>query len=64
MITEDDNDILGEPPTVKEVKDAVFNMSPDSAPGPDRVSGKIYQHCWDIISVDLFNMVCDFFAGT
>lgn len=46
------------------MKEVVLSLSPSSAPGPDRMSGRFYHFCWDIISADLFNMVCDFFAGT
>lgn len=64
VINNEDNDLLEANPTMEEVKDAFFSLSADSAPGPDGISGKFYHHCWDIISADLFDMVCHYFAGT
>lgn len=46
------------------MKEVIFSMSPDSALGLDGVSGRFYQQCWDVISADLTNMVCEFFAGS
>ncbi|KAM3359454.1 hypothetical protein P3S68_019164 [Capsicum galapagoense] len=62
VITEDDNEILGDSPTLDEIKEAFFSLHADSVPGTDGVSGKFYQHCWNIIAKDLYLMVCDFFA--
>lgn len=62
MFTEDDNTMLGAPPILEKIKD-VFSLSPDSARRPDGVSGKFYQHCWEIIAKDLYLMIYDFFAG-
>ncbi|XP_026399703.1 uncharacterized protein LOC113295587 [Papaver somniferum] len=36
-------------PSPEEIKQAVFDLSADSAPGPDGFSGCFYRHCWDII---------------
>lgn len=33
--------MLGALPTLEEIKDVVFILSPDSAPGPDGVSRKL-----------------------
>ncbi|XP_026428874.1 uncharacterized protein LOC113324799 [Papaver somniferum] len=40
-------------PSPEEIKQAVFDLSADSAPGPDGFSGCFYRHCWDIIHDDL-----------
>lgn len=38
-------------------------MNPNSAPGPDGLSSKFFDSCWDIIAHDLLAMVLDFFHG-
>lgn len=48
---------------MEELKDVVFSMSSQSAPGPDGVSRKFYHSYWEIIKEDLLLMVLDFFAG-
>lgn len=48
-------------PTMEEVKEAVFNLCPDSAPGPDGFSGHFFTACWSIISVDVHAAVQEFF---
>lgn len=50
-------------PTKEELKKVVFHMSTISAADPDRISGKFYHSCWDIISDDLLEMVQFFFRG-
>ncbi|XP_026399658.1 uncharacterized protein LOC113295544 [Papaver somniferum] len=44
-------------PTPEEIKQAVFDLGADSAPGPDGFSGCFYRHCWDIIQEDLIKVV-------
>uniref|UniRef100_A0A8C0UC45 Reverse transcriptase domain-containing protein n=1 Tax=Cyanistes caeruleus TaxID=156563 RepID=A0A8C0UC45_CYACU len=63
QVTEEDNDNLSKEPTMIELKQAVFSMSPTSAAGPDGLNGKFFQCCWDIIQVDLLNVVKAFFCG-
>ncbi|XP_059310123.1 uncharacterized protein LOC132061298 [Lycium ferocissimum] len=43
--------------------EAVFNLNGTSASGSDGFSGKFYQSCWDIIRVDVYRMVVEFFKG-
>lgn len=47
----------------EEVKSAVFKLSGDSTSGPDGLTGKNFQVCWDIVGSDIHRMVLDFFAG-
>ncbi|XP_026443128.1 uncharacterized protein LOC113343004 [Papaver somniferum] len=44
-------------PSSEEIKQAVFDLGADSAPGPDGFSGCFYRHCWDIIQDDLLRAV-------
>nr|XP_033510896.1 uncharacterized protein LOC117275700 [Nicotiana tomentosiformis] len=58
-----DNADLTANPSMEELKDVVFSLSPSSAPGPDGLSGRFYHSCWDIIKDDLLLMISDFFEG-
>lgn len=37
-ISETDQQLLYRPPTEQEVKETLFQMGPDKAPGPDRIT--------------------------
>ncbi|XP_019240872.1 PREDICTED: uncharacterized protein LOC109220861 [Nicotiana attenuata] len=63
LITEEDNTALSKEPTIDEIKAVIFSMNPTSAAGPDGLNGKFYQHCWEIIKLDIFNVVNAFFCG-
>lgn len=45
MVTEEDDDLLGEIPGEAEVERAVFSLNKDSACGPDGLSGIFYRSC-------------------
>ncbi|XP_075084877.1 uncharacterized protein LOC142168116 [Nicotiana tabacum] len=57
MVTMERNMKLCRFPSFEEVKHAVFTLSGDSASGPDGFTGLFYQHCWEIVGEDIFNMV-------
>lgn len=63
LITPYQNHILQDMPNMEELKQVVFSMSPNSAPGPDGIGGKFYQTCWHIIKEDLLAVVQYFFCG-
>ncbi|XP_026442627.1 uncharacterized protein LOC113342241 [Papaver somniferum] len=44
---------MGNIPSLEEIKQVVFELGADSAPGPDGFSRCFYRHCWDIIHEDL-----------
>jgi len=44
-----------------EVKNVVFDLSGDGAPGPDGFGGFFYQHFWDILGSDVILSVQEFF---
>ncbi|XP_042484214.1 uncharacterized protein LOC122064565 [Macadamia integrifolia] len=48
-------------PSDSEIKNAVWDLDPDSAPGPDGFPGAFYKSCWDIISSDLCKAIRWFF---
>ncbi|XP_026451781.1 uncharacterized protein LOC113352131 [Papaver somniferum] len=49
-------------PSLEEVKEDVFDLGADSAPGPDGFIGSFYIQCWNIISKDLFNAIANCWA--
>ncbi|XP_024004906.1 uncharacterized protein LOC112082048 [Eutrema salsugineum] len=52
----------GDPPiTDNEVKEAVFQMGPDKAPGADGFTAAFYQQFWEQIGGDVCHMVKGFF---
>lgn len=63
-ITTEYNELLIKIPTITEIKEAVWSLDPTSAARPDGFNGSFYQSCWDIIVVDLCNMVYQFFGGS
>ncbi|XP_026448285.1 uncharacterized protein LOC113348651 [Papaver somniferum] len=52
-ISVDESNAMDMIPSTEEIKQAVFDLSADSAPGPDGFSGCFYRHCWDVIHGDL-----------
>ncbi|KAK6803160.1 hypothetical protein RDI58_000944 [Solanum bulbocastanum] len=54
LVTTEQNKRLQEMPTMEELREVVFAMNPNSAPGPDGIGGKFYQSCWNVIKEDLF----------
>jgi len=44
-------------PDFSEIKNVVFNLNDNSAPGPDGFCGIVYHSCWEIIGTDVCNVV-------
>lgn len=63
LVTHDQNELLQTMPTMEELQQVVFSMSPHSAAGPDSMNGKFFQACWSIIKDDLLTVVQSFFSG-
>lgn len=61
LVSPEDNCFLTNIPTREEVKEAVFNMHGEGAPGPDGFGGLFFQHFWDIVGEDVFQSVLQFF---
>ncbi|XP_075095079.1 uncharacterized protein LOC142173397 [Nicotiana tabacum] len=45
------------------VRAAIFELSGESASGPDGFTGLFYQTCWDVIGADIHNMMLHFYGG-
>jgi hypothetical protein len=59
-----ENDILTAEFSEKEVKQAVFEMEHNSAPGPDGFPTEFYQVFWEVIKDDLMALFKEFHNGT
>ena len=60
-IPEDTNNKLITIPTAKEVCDAVFNIHPDKAPGPDGFSAGFFRTNWSTVGPAVTTEVIEFF---
>ncbi|XP_026459853.1 uncharacterized protein LOC113360569 [Papaver somniferum] len=49
--------MLDSVPSDEEIKNIVFNMDPESSPGPDGFSGCFYRSCWQIIHEDVVQAI-------
>ncbi|XP_042484267.1 uncharacterized protein LOC122064605 [Macadamia integrifolia] len=59
----DDLDVRGLEaiPNDQEIKLAIWDLDPDSSPGPDDFSGAFFRHCWELIGFDVCRAVKNFF---
>nr|XP_009620919.1 uncharacterized protein LOC104112639 [Nicotiana tomentosiformis] len=64
MISNAQNRELCRFPTIEEAKNAVTALSGDSASGPDGFTRLFFQHCWDIVGEDIYNMIQQFYTGS
>ncbi|XP_031090853.1 uncharacterized protein LOC115995843 [Ipomoea triloba] len=57
LLKPDDNALLLRPFEMSEVKEALFSMFPDKAPGLDGMNPGFYQHYWDVVGGDVSDFV-------
>ena len=60
QVTNEENEILIESFSEKEVREAIFQMKHNKAPGPDGFPAEFYQVFWSLIKHDLMAMFQDF----
>ena len=62
MVTEDETNSLLSPFTPSDVKEAVFDIAEDKAPGPDGYSSGFFKAAWPIVEGEVTRAVLDFFT--
>ena len=62
-VTKEMNDFLCAPFTEKDVKEALFQMGPMKAPGPDGFRTHFFQKNWDLCGEDLTRVVLKVLNG-
>ena len=63
QISQEENDILTQDFSEKEVFEAIKQMEHNKAPGPDGFPAEFYQKFWEIIKADLMAMFAQLRAG-
>jgi len=63
LVSEVDNQNLQRLHLMAKIKEAVFALNGDGAPGPDGFGGHFYQTYWDIVGFDVVHLVQEFFLG-
>ncbi|XP_042519178.1 uncharacterized protein LOC122092948 [Macadamia integrifolia] len=61
ILSNEDVASLEATPGIEEIKKAVWDMDPDSSPGPDGFLGKFFRKCWEIVETDFGKTVVYFF---
>jgi len=59
QVSRRENELLTNDFTESEVREAIFSMKHNKAPGPDGFPVEFYQHFWEIIKVDLMQIFRD-----
>ncbi|XP_074298721.1 uncharacterized protein LOC141629646 [Silene latifolia] len=62
VCSEEHVDILSKPVTFEEVKQVVFSIPIDKAPGPDGFSSGFFRDAWSVIGQDVFEAIKEFFV--
>ena len=60
-ISEEDSAALIKIPTPKEIKEALFSVHPDKAPGPDGFSAGFFRTNWTIVGPAMISEITEFF---
>jgi hypothetical protein len=60
QVSQNENEILTTEFSYNEVKEAIFQMEHNKAPGPDGFPAEFYQAFWDVIKDDLLALFVDF----
>jgi hypothetical protein len=62
-LSDTDRSLLTAPFTINEIKNVVFEMKHNSAPGSDGLPAEFFQKFWDLIQLDVWNLFKDFYDG-
>jgi len=61
MVSSEENMMLIKCPNFLEIKNVVFNLNGNSAPGPNGFGSVFYHSCWEIIGIDVCNVIQQIF---
>ncbi|KAL3694924.1 hypothetical protein R1sor_008575 [Riccia sorocarpa] len=61
-VPDEQNRLLRESPTEREIDELVEELPRDKAPGLDGVTNNMVQDCWDLIKSDCYNMLKHFWV--
>jgi hypothetical protein len=64
QVSSEENELLIQKFSEVEVKEAIFQMEHNKAPGPDGFPSEFYQAFWHVIKDDLMALFEDFHNGT
>jgi hypothetical protein len=64
QVSSEENELLTQKFSEVEVKEAIFHMEHNKAPGPDGFPPEFYQVYWHVIKDDLMALFEDFHNGT
>lgn len=63
IVSVEQNSMLEQVPTDSEIKSAVWQLDPNSSPGPDGFDGAFFRACWDIVGWDVCSAIKEFYLG-
>jgi hypothetical protein len=63
QVSQEENDLIIRPFTHDEVREAIFQMEHNKAPGPNGFSAEFYQVCFEIIKDDPMDLFWEFNNG-
>jgi len=64
QVSDLENEILSDAFTEKEIREAIFQMELNKAPGPDGFPAEFYQTFWEVIKPDLLALFNEFHQGS
>lgn len=62
-VTEEANNVLVVVPSTEEIREALFQMHLNKAPGIDGMHTLFYQRFWHIIGVDIMRLIVEWWNG-
>ena len=62
LVSDNENSALVAVPNDSEFRKVVFSLDPNSTPGPNEIDDSFYHHCWDIIGLDIYAAIKEFFS--
>jgi hypothetical protein len=63
QVSQEENDLLTRPFTMDKIREVIFQMEYNKAPGPDGFPTEFYQSCWEIVKNDFMALFQEFHNG-